>query len=108
MSVLLTQIEIREGLTTHTGNMDTLSYKGGLWLVPTWKPAKTEGMRAPQRLVRPQLIAFQPAAPSHPGADYFLSCLVPKSVLALQLFFPKISESMGNHDSNIVDACSVD
>jgi hypothetical protein len=28
--------------------------------------------------------------------------------LALQLFFPKISESMGNHDSNIVDACSVD
>jgi hypothetical protein len=28
--------------------------------------------------------------------------------LALQLFFLKISESMGNHDSNIVDACSVD
>ena len=81
MSVLLTQIEIRDGLTTHTGNMDTLSYKGGLWLVPTWKPAKTEGMRAPQRLVRPQFIAFQPAASSHPGADYFLSCLVPKSVL---------------------------
>ena len=32
MSVLLTQIEIRDGLTTHTGNMDTLSYKGGLGL----------------------------------------------------------------------------
>jgi AcrR family transcriptional regulator len=31
-----------------------------------------------------------------------------KDTLALQLFFSKISESMGNHDSNIVDACSVD
>jgi hypothetical protein len=29
-------------------------------------------------------------------------------VLALQLPFPKISESMGNHDSKIVDADSVD
>jgi hypothetical protein len=29
-------------------------------------------------------------------------------VLALQLRFPKISESMGNHDSKIVDAGSVD
>jgi len=28
--------------------------------------------------------------------------------LALQLPFPKISESMGNHDSKIVDADSVD
>ena len=30
------------------------------------------------------------------------------SVLALQLPFLKVSESMGNHDSEIVDACSVD
>ena len=29
-------------------------------------------------------------------------------ILALQLSFRKISESMGNHDSNIVDAGSVD
>ena len=28
--------------------------------------------------------------------------------LALQLRFLKGSESMGNHDSNIVDACCVD
>jgi len=28
--------------------------------------------------------------------------------LTLQLPFPKISESMGNHDSKIVDAGSVD
>jgi hypothetical protein len=28
--------------------------------------------------------------------------------LALQLPFPRISESMGNHDSKIVDADSVD
>jgi hypothetical protein len=29
-------------------------------------------------------------------------------ILALQLRFPKVSESMGNHDSKIVDAGSVD
>jgi hypothetical protein len=30
------------------------------------------------------------------------------ATLALQLRFLKGSESMGNHDSNIVDACCVD
>ena len=29
-------------------------------------------------------------------------------VVALQLPFPQVSESMGNHDSKIVDAASVD
>jgi hypothetical protein len=33
---------------------------------------------------------------------------LPAKQLALQLPFPKISESMGNHDSKIVDAGSVD
>jgi hypothetical protein len=33
---------------------------------------------------------------------------MPLGVLALQLRFLKGSESMGNHDSNIVDACCVD
>jgi len=32
----------------------------------------------------------------------------PNSVLALQLPFMQVSESMGNHDSKIVDAASVD
>jgi len=31
-----------------------------------------------------------------------------KYILALQLPFPQVSESMGNHDSKIVDAASVD
>ena len=31
-----------------------------------------------------------------------------RSVLALQLPFLQVSESMGNHDSKIVDAASVD
>ena len=30
------------------------------------------------------------------------------SILALQLLFLKASESMGNHDSEVVGACSVD
>jgi hypothetical protein len=28
--------------------------------------------------------------------------------IVLQLHFMKVSESMGNHDSNVVDACCVD
>jgi hypothetical protein len=31
-----------------------------------------------------------------------------KQTLALQLLFLRASESMGNHDSNVVDASSVD
>jgi hypothetical protein len=31
-----------------------------------------------------------------------------QDALALQLPFPQVSESMGNHDSKIVDAASVD
>ena len=34
--------------------------------------------------------------------------LTPNVVLALQLPFLQISESMGNHDSKIMDAASVD
>ena len=32
----------------------------------------------------------------------------PPPGLVLQLHFMKVSESMGNHDSNVVDACCVD
>ena len=34
--------------------------------------------------------------------------IVEKGGLVLQLPFPQVSESMGNHDSKIVDAASVD
>ncbi|HEY4961236.1 MAG TPA: hypothetical protein VII29_10290, partial [Terriglobales bacterium] len=34
--------------------------------------------------------------------------LIHPNVLALQLLFLKASESMGNHDSEVVGACSVD
>jgi hypothetical protein len=37
-----------------------------------------------------------------------LSLAVKSAALALQLPFLKVSESMGNHDSKIVDAGSVD
>jgi hypothetical protein len=37
-----------------------------------------------------------------------VGCMTPNGELALQLSFMKVSESMGNHDSEIVDASSVD
>jgi hypothetical protein len=46
---------------------------------------------------------YRMAAVVEPGALCASSC-----VLALQLPFMQISESMGNHDSKIVDAASVD
>ena len=42
-----------------------------------------------------------------PGAKYYLSRFGAHD-LALQLLFLRASESMGNHDSKIVDAGSVD
>jgi hypothetical protein len=44
------------------------------------------------------------AAPVHTAADIERVA----ASLALQLPFPKVSESMGNHDSKIVDAGGVD
>jgi hypothetical protein len=44
------------------------------------------------------------AALANPAVRHFIELLA----LALQLPFLKISESMGNHDSKIVDADSVD
>ena len=46
------------------------------------------------------------SAPQRVHAFELIELLEP--TLALQLPFPKISESMGNHDSKIVDAGSVD
>jgi len=37
-----------------------------------------------------------------------ISAALVKTNLALQLHFLKVSESMGNHDSKVVDAGSVD
>ena len=44
-----------------------------------------------------------PLAEGHPIDDLQLSC-----ALALQLPFLQVSESMGNHDSKVVDAGGVD
>ncbi len=44
----------------------------------------------------------------HRGSKPLSSLALGARGLALQLPFPKISESMGNHDSKIVDADSVD
>ena len=42
------------------------------------------------------------------SAKYGCAALSVMAALALQLLFLKASESMGNHDSNIVDAGRVD
>jgi hypothetical protein len=44
-----------------------------------------------------------------PGGHFKWSKRLHKKIgLALQLLFLKASESMGNHDSEVVGACSVD
>jgi beta-phosphoglucomutase-like phosphatase (HAD superfamily) len=45
---------------------------------------------------------------SKPEPDIFEAVLKKLNILALQLPSVRFSESMGNHDSNIVDAGSVD
>lgn len=61
--------------------MDTISWRGHLWLVPKWQRAKTEGIRQPARIVRPRLFQFvRPKVPQH-GEDYILTAAIPKAVL---------------------------
>jgi hypothetical protein len=44
----------------------------------------------------------------HPAPLLSQTLFIPMNGLALQLLFLKASESMGNHDSEVVGACSVD
>src|SRR5450755_1492204 len=67
---------------------------------------------APERLILHLYLSSR--RPRLETVDRTMSSLTPHfsqflcSSLALQLRFLKGSESMGNHDSNIVDACCVD
>jgi hypothetical protein len=81
MTVFRTLIDIIDGLSVQSGLMDTVSWQGKLWLVPTWKHAKTEGTRQPARIVRPQLFRFEKPTNPQSGEDYYLACVIPRAIL---------------------------
>lgn len=81
MSVFKTRIEIGDGITIHPCFVDTISWRGQLWLVPKWQPGKTAETRQPVRLVRPELFAFEHPVEDTGRADYYLTCVVPRTIL---------------------------
>ena len=81
MTIFKTRVDIVDGPWEQPGLMDTISWKGQLWLVPRWQPAKNAGNRQPVRVVRPRLFQFvRPKVPQH-GEDYILSAAIPKAIL---------------------------
>ena len=59
---------------------DTIEHEGGLWLVPHWCVAPTEGWRKPTRIIRMDLLPHQKMSDDWPQ-DYMLSGPIPTSVL---------------------------
>lgn len=59
---------------------DTIEYQGGLWLVPEWSEAPSEGWKKPKRIIRIDKFRHEPMPGPYP-ADYLLHETVPKAVL---------------------------
>jgi hypothetical protein len=60
--------------------VDTISYEGGLWLVPCWTPASDRQCLMPARMIRIDLLSLRKLHPRLPW-DYHLLDHVPDDVL---------------------------
>ena len=83
--IFKTLVEISDGLSVHPCRMDTIWWRENLWLVPKWQLSKTEGNRQPTRLVRPQLFSFEQVPAMQAGENYYLTCVIPKTILDGQI-----------------------
>jgi hypothetical protein len=81
VTIFKTLVDVVDGPWEQAGLLDTISWRGQLWLVPKWRPAKTAGNRQPVRLVRPLLFQFVPSKKPQHGEDYSLSAAIPKAIL---------------------------
>ena len=58
--------------------MDTISYQGKMWLVPSWLDNAQKGWRIPERIIWLDVLPHQ-ATPGGP-TDFVLSAGIPKAV----------------------------
>lgn len=61
--------------------VDTIEFEGGLWLVPAWLEAPTEGWRTPARIVRIDTHPHQRLDEPFGPHNVVLNVPVPKAVL---------------------------
>lgn len=80
MKILKTLIGSEDG---QMRTCDTIEYEDGLWLVPRWTVAPTEGWRKPTRIIRLDLLPHQ-KMPNDWGQDYVLNYPIPTGVLSGQ------------------------
>jgi hypothetical protein len=66
MTVFTTEVDVVDGDNGEQLRLDTISWRGMLWLVPNWRASKTAGKRQPVRIIRPHLISVRknPSGPS--------------------------------------------
>ncbi len=62
---------------------DTIEHEGGLWLVPRWNVAPTEGWRKPARIIRMDTLPHQEMSEAW-EQDFSLQYPIPKAVLFCQ------------------------
>jgi hypothetical protein len=75
LRILVTMVGVGDDLK----RVDTIEYKRGLWLVPSWIEHSTEGYRSPARIIRIDLLQHQPA-PEGYRANLVLNAPIPKPV----------------------------
>jgi hypothetical protein len=80
MTVFTTEVDVVDGDNGEQLRLDTISWRGMLWLVPNWRASKTAGKRQPVRIIRPHLFQFEKTRPGQ-AADYSLACSISKAVL---------------------------
>jgi hypothetical protein len=81
VTIFKTRLDVVDGPWEQLGLMDTISWRGQLWLVPRWQRAKSAGNRQPVRVIRPKLFQFERVRRPQNGEDYSLACEVPKAIL---------------------------
>ena len=59
---------------------DTIEHEGGLWLVPHWSVAPSQGWKMPTRIIRMDTLPHQ-KMPDSWAQDYVLNGPIPKAVL---------------------------
>lgn len=78
MKIMTTMVAVGSAIR----RVDTIRFKGGLWLVPEWLDMPDEKLTRPARIIRIDLLRLEKVNRSVPGidADYVLSDPIPKEI----------------------------
>jgi len=80
-TIFKTRVDVVDQSLGQSLLLDTIVWKGSLWLVAGRQPTKNGKTQRPTRIVRPKLFHFRPQRNPQLGEDYTLPVAVPKRIL---------------------------